>query len=86
MQRARNIIFAMQPAPIQISYMKNLDVLDPSCQPKRSTYGLPEDKFIFVSSNQLHKTDLDIFSTCCNTLNEYQTDALWLLRFQLLAR
>ncbi|KAL7204924.1 hypothetical protein ACSBR2_017943 [Camellia fascicularis] len=92
---ARNEIFAMQPAPIRVSYMgfpgttgasyihylvtdkfvspscfshiyseklvhlphcyfvndykqKNCDVLDPKCQPKRSDYGLPEDKFIFL--------------------------------------
>ncbi|GMN59702.1 hypothetical protein TIFTF001_028800 [Ficus carica] len=125
---ARNEIFAMQPAPIQISYMgfpgttgadyihylvtdefvspsrfshiysekivhlphcyfvndykqKNLDVLDPNCQPKRSTYGLPEDKFIFACFNQLYKMDPDIFNAWCNILKRVPNSALWLLRF-----
>ncbi|KAJ4822541.1 hypothetical protein Tsubulata_022391 [Turnera subulata] len=105
---ARNEIFAMQPAPVQVSYMgfpgttgatyidylvtdefvsptryahiyseklvhlphcyfvndykqKNLDVLDPNCQHKRSDYGLPEDT--------------------CNILKRVPNSALWLLRF-----
>ncbi|KAG2726336.1 hypothetical protein I3843_01G103100 [Carya illinoinensis] len=125
---ARNEIFAMQPAPIQISYMgfpgttgasyihylvtdefvspscfshiyseklvhlphcyfvndykqKNCDVLDPKCQPKRSDYGLPEDKFIFACFNQLYKMDPDIFNTWCNILKRVPNSALWLLRF-----
>ncbi|XP_022761810.1 probable UDP-N-acetylglucosamine--peptide N-acetylglucosaminyltransferase SEC isoform X3 [Durio zibethinus] len=125
---ARNEIFAMQPAPIQISYMgfpgttgasnihylvtdefvsplrfshiyseklvhlphcyfvndykqKNLDVLDPNCLPKRSDYGLPEDKFIFACFNQLYKMDPDIFTTWCNILKRVPNSALWLLRF-----
>ncbi|KAL0358434.1 UNVERIFIED_CONTAM: putative UDP-N-acetylglucosamine--peptide N-acetylglucosaminyltransferase SEC [Sesamum angustifolium] len=116
---ARNEIFAMQPAPVQVSYMgfpgttgatyihylvtdefvspmcyshiysekivhlphcyfvndykqKNLDVLDPSCQPKRSDYGLPEDKFIFACFNQLYKMDPEIFTTWCNILKRVQ--------------
>ncbi|KAK4585603.1 hypothetical protein RGQ29_023025 [Quercus rubra] len=125
---ARNEIFAMQPAPIQISYMgfpgttgasyihylitdefvspsrfshiyseklvhlphcyfvndykqKNCDVLDLKCQPKRSDYGLPEDKFIFACFNQLYKMDPDIFNTWCNILKRVPNSALWLLRF-----
>ncbi|EOY05087.1 Tetratricopeptide repeat (TPR)-like superfamily protein isoform 2 [Theobroma cacao] len=125
---ARNEIFAMQPAPIQISYMgfpgttgasyihylvtdefvsplrfshiyseklvhlphcyfvndykqKNRDVLDPKCLPKRSDYGLPEDKFIFACFNQLYKMDPDIFTTWCNILKRVPDSALWLLRF-----
>ncbi|XP_041011702.1 probable UDP-N-acetylglucosamine--peptide N-acetylglucosaminyltransferase SEC [Juglans microcarpa x Juglans regia] len=125
---ARNEIFAMQPAPIQISYMgfpgttgasyihylvtdefvspsrfshiyseklvhlphcyfvndykqKNCDVLDPKCQPKRSDYGLPEDKFIFACFNQLYKMDPDIFNAWCNILKRVPNSALWLLRF-----
>ncbi|XP_051116710.1 probable UDP-N-acetylglucosamine--peptide N-acetylglucosaminyltransferase SEC [Andrographis paniculata] len=125
---ARNEIFAMQPAPIQVSYMgfpgttgasyihylvtdefvspmryshiysekivhlphcyfvndykqKNLDVLDPSCQPKRSDYGLPEDKFIFACFNQLYKMDPEVFTTWCNILKRVPNSALWLLRF-----
>lgn len=125
---ARNEIFAMQPAPIQISYMgfpgttgasyihylvtdefvspscfshiyseklvhlphcyfvndykqKNRDVLDLKCQPKRSDYGLPEDKFIFACFNQLYKMDPDIFNTWCNILKRVPNSALWLLRF-----
>lgn len=125
---ARNEIFAMQPAPIQVSYMgfpgttganyihylvtdefvspmcyshiysekivhlphcyfvndykqKNLDVLDPSSQHKRSDYGLPEDKFIFACFNQLYKMDPEIFTTWCNILKRVPNSALWLLRF-----
>ncbi|GAB4851861.1 hypothetical protein Ancab_031260 [Ancistrocladus abbreviatus] len=125
---ARNEIFAMQPAPIQVSYMgfpgtmgatyihylvtdefvspthlshiyseklvhlphcyfvndykqKNRDVLDSSCLPKRSDYGLPEDKFIFACFNQLYKMDPDIFNTWCNILKRVPNSALWLLRF-----
>ncbi|XP_024982517.1 probable UDP-N-acetylglucosamine--peptide N-acetylglucosaminyltransferase SEC [Cynara cardunculus var. scolymus] len=125
---ARNEIFAMQPAPIQVSYMgfpgttganyiqylvtdefvspfklvhiyseklvhlphcyfvndykqKNLDVLDPNCQPKRSAYGLPDDKFIFACFNQLYKMDPEIFMHWCNILKRVPNSALWLLRF-----
>ncbi|THG16613.1 hypothetical protein TEA_025965 [Camellia sinensis var. sinensis] len=125
---ARNEIFAMQPAPIQVSYMgfpgttgasyihylvtdefvsptclsniyseklvhlphcyfvndykqKNRDILDPSCTPKRSDYGLPEDKFIFACFNQLYKMDPEIFVTWCNILKRVPNSALWLLRF-----
>ncbi|KAI3738823.1 hypothetical protein L2E82_29007 [Cichorium intybus] len=125
---ARNEIFAMQPAPIQVSYMgfpgttgahyiqylvtdefvsplnlshiyseklvhlphcyfvndykqKNLDVLDPNSRPNRSTYGLPEDKFIFACFNQLYKMDPEIFTTWCNILKRVPNSALWLLRF-----
>ncbi|XP_071736381.1 probable UDP-N-acetylglucosamine--peptide N-acetylglucosaminyltransferase SEC [Rutidosis leptorrhynchoides] len=125
---ARNEIFALQPAPIQVSYMgfpgttganyiqylvtdefvsptrfahiyseklvhlphcyfvndykqRNLDVLDPSCKPKRSAYGLPENKFIFGCFNQLYKMDPEIFITWCNILKRVPNSALWLLRF-----
>ncbi|ESQ49664.1 hypothetical protein EUTSA_v10019996mg [Eutrema salsugineum] len=125
---ARNEIFAMQPAPIQVSYMgfpgttgatyidylvtdefvsplqyshiyseklvhlphcyfvndykqKNQDVLDPNSKPKRSDYGLPEDKFIFACFNQLYKMDPEIVNTWCNILKRVPNSALWLLRF-----
>ncbi|XP_057479799.1 probable UDP-N-acetylglucosamine--peptide N-acetylglucosaminyltransferase SEC [Actinidia eriantha] len=125
---ARNEIFAMQPAPIQVSYMgfpgttgasyihylvtdefvsptrfshiyseklvhlphcyfvndykqKNRDVLDPNCQPKRSDYGLPNDKFIFACFNQLYKMDPEIFTTWCNILKRVPNSAIWFLRF-----
>ncbi|XP_059665673.1 probable UDP-N-acetylglucosamine--peptide N-acetylglucosaminyltransferase SEC isoform X2 [Cornus florida] len=125
---ARNEIFAMKPAPIQVSYMgfpgttgaafidylvtdefvsplhsahiyseklvhlphcyfvndykqKNLDVLDPNCDHKRSDYGLPEDKFIFACFNQLYKMDPEILDTWCNILKRVPNSAIWLLRF-----
>ncbi|KAK9735636.1 hypothetical protein RND81_04G216800 [Saponaria officinalis] len=125
---ARNEIFAMQPAPIQVSYMgfpgttgatyidylvtdefvspfrsahiyseklvhvphcyfvndykqKNRDLLDPNCRPKRSDYGLPEDKFLFACFNQLYKMDPEIFTTWCNILKRVPNSALWLLKF-----
>ncbi|KNA11934.1 hypothetical protein SOVF_130120 [Spinacia oleracea] len=125
---ARNEIFAMQPAPIQVSYMgfpgtmgasyidylvtdefvspfrsahiyseklvhlphcyfvndykqKNRDLLEPNCHPKRSDYGLPEDKFLFACFNQLYKMDPEIFTTWCNILKRVPNSALWLLKF-----
>nr|GEW86033.1 probable UDP-N-acetylglucosamine--peptide N-acetylglucosaminyltransferase SEC [Tanacetum cinerariifolium] len=60
---------------------KNLDVLDSNCQPKRSAYGLPENKFIFGCFNQLYKMDPEIFITWCNILKRVPNSALWLLRF-----
>ncbi|CAM8896131.1 unnamed protein product [Rhodiola kirilowii] len=125
---ARNEIFAMQPAPIQISYMgfpgttgasyihylvtdefvsplkfesmyseklvhlphcyfvndykqKNREVLDLKCQPTRSDYGLPENKFLFACFNQLYKMDPGIFNTWCNILKRVPNSAMWLLRF-----
>ncbi|KAI7725413.1 hypothetical protein M8C21_020234 [Ambrosia artemisiifolia] len=45
------------------SVAKNLDVLDRNCQPKRSAYGLPKNKFIFGCFNQLYKMDPEIFMT-----------------------
>lgn len=42
---------------------KNQDVLDPNSKPKRSDYGLPEDKFIFACFNQLYKMDPEIVNT-----------------------
>ncbi|KAH0635088.1 hypothetical protein KY284_037874 [Solanum tuberosum] len=123
----RSEIFAMQPAPIQVSYMgfpgttgatyidymitdefvspmnyahyseklvhlphcyfvsdykqKNRNVLYPNSQPKRSDYGLPEDKFIFACFNQLNKMDPEIFTTWCNILKRVPKSVLWLLRF-----
>ncbi|XP_021772726.1 probable UDP-N-acetylglucosamine--peptide N-acetylglucosaminyltransferase SEC isoform X2 [Chenopodium quinoa] len=125
---ARNEIFAMKPAPIQVSYMgfpgtmgasyidylvtdefvspfcsahiyseklvhlphcyfvndykqKNRDLLDPNCHPKRSDYGLPEDKFLFACFNQLYKMDPEIFTAWCNILKSVPNSALWLLKF-----
>lgn len=125
---ARNEIFAMQPAPVQVSYMgfpgtmgatyidylvtdefvspsrlahiyseklvhlphcyfindykqKNRDLLDPNSRPKRSDYGLPEDKFLFACFNQLYKMDPEIFTTWCNILKRVPNSALWLLKF-----
>ncbi|CAH1416986.1 unnamed protein product [Lactuca virosa] len=60
---------------------KNLDVLDVNRQPKRSAYGLPENKFIFACFNQLYKMDPEIFITWCNILKRVPNSALWLLRF-----
>jgi predicted O-linked N-acetylglucosamine transferase (SPINDLY family) len=53
------IVFSLGNLVIQ----KNQDVLDPNCQPKRSDYGLPEDKFLFACFNQLYKMDPEIFNT-----------------------
>ncbi|CAI9265850.1 unnamed protein product [Lactuca saligna] len=61
--------------------LKNLDVMDVNCQPKRSAYGLLENKFIFSCFNQLYKMDPEIFITWCNILKRVPNSALWLLRF-----
>ncbi|GBG87941.1 hypothetical protein CBR_g46307 [Chara braunii] len=125
---ARNEIFALQPAPIQVSYMGfpsttgasyiqylitdeivsppryahyyseklaylphcyfvndykrcNMDVLDANKLPKRSDYGLPEDRVLYCCFNQLYKTDPNIFARWCNILKRVPNSALWLLRF-----
>jgi protein O-GlcNAc transferase len=36
--------------------------------PRRTEFGLPEDKIIFSCSNQLYKYDPDTFTTWCNIL------------------
>lgn len=42
------------------------DVLNKALLPRRSEFGLPEDKVIFSCSNQLYKYDPDTFTTWCN--------------------
>ncbi|MCD7464904.1 hypothetical protein HAX54_000174 [Datura stramonium] len=64
----------------QLQSRKNFDVLDPKCQPKRSDYGLPEDKFIFACFDQLYKMDPEIFITWFNILKRVPNSVLWLLR------
>eukprot|EP00271_Cylindrocystis_brebissonii_P018972 TRINITY_DN555_c1_g1_i1.p1 TRINITY_DN555_c1_g1~~TRINITY_DN555_c1_g1_i1.p1 ORF type:complete len:434 (+),score=67.76 TRINITY_DN555_c1_g1_i1:232-1533(+) len=125
---ARNDVFALRPAPIQVSYMgfpgttgadyidylvtdkvvsprslahiyseklvhvpncyfvndykqRDMDVLDKSSLPRRSTYGLPEDKFLFACFNQLYKMDPEIVTTWCSILKRVPNSALWLLLF-----
>jgi protein O-GlcNAc transferase len=36
--------------------------------PRRTEFGLPEDKIIFSCSNQLYKYDPDTFTTWCSIL------------------
>jgi protein O-GlcNAc transferase len=43
-------------------------VLNKALLPRRSEFGLPEDKIIFSCSNQLYKYDPDTFTTWCNIL------------------
>lgn len=59
----------------------NRDVLDPQNAPKRSDYGLPEDKFLFCCFNQLYKMDPQTFGRWCSILKRVPNSALWLLRF-----
>eukprot|EP00826_Nyctotherus_ovalis_P038830 TRINITY_DN3668_c0_g3_i2.p1 TRINITY_DN3668_c0_g3~~TRINITY_DN3668_c0_g3_i2.p1 ORF type:complete len:442 (+),score=73.70 TRINITY_DN3668_c0_g3_i2:1716-3041(+) len=124
----RNEIFALKPAPVQVSYMgfcstmgaKYIDymgadktvipevytnfyeekiiwlphsyfvndyaqsmrfVLDESNRPKRSDYGLPEDKFIYANFNQIYKIDPDTFDVWMRILKKTPNSILWLLRF-----
>lgn len=44
------------------------EVLNKAMLPRRTEFGLPEDKIIFSCSNQLYKYDPDTFTTWCNTL------------------
>eukprot|EP00743_Colponemidia_sp_Colp-15_P004671 GILK01005033.1.p1 GENE.GILK01005033.1~~GILK01005033.1.p1 ORF type:complete len:1026 (-),score=121.59 GILK01005033.1:209-3286(-) len=126
---SRNEIFALRPAPIQLSYMgfpgsmgaDYIDYLvsdrivtpdqytqfysesilwmphsyfvndykqsaryaleDFSKRPKRSDYGLPEDKFIFGNFNQLYKIDPVTFDVWMRILHRAPNSVLWLLRF-----
>eukprot|EP00775_Hariotina_reticulata_P003146 gene3146-3423_t len=57
------------------------DVLNKAALPRRSEFGLPEDKVIFSCSNQLYKYDPDTFTTWCNILKRVPDSVLWLLRF-----
>ncbi|WIA37736.1 hypothetical protein OEZ86_014614 [Tetradesmus obliquus] len=57
------------------------DVLNKALLPRRSEFGLPEDKVIFSCSNQLYKYDPDTFTTWCNILKRVPDSVLWLLRF-----
>ncbi|CAD7702322.1 unnamed protein product [Ostreobium quekettii] len=58
-----------------------LDTLDESKMPRRSDFGLPEDKIIYSSSNQLYKYDPETFDTWCRILKRVPNSVLWLLRF-----
>lgn len=44
------------------------EVLNKAMLPRRTEFGLPEDKIIFSCSNQLYKYDPDTFTTWCNIL------------------
>lgn len=57
------------------------DVLDKASLPRRSDFGLPEDKIIYSCSNQLYKYDPETFETWCNVLKRVPSSVLWLLRF-----
>jgi len=57
------------------------DTLDESKMPKRSDFGLPEDKIIYSCSNQLYKYDPETFATWCRILKRVPNSILWLLRF-----
>eukprot|EP01025_Chloroclados_australasicus_P009187 TRINITY_DN13536_c0_g2_i1.p1 TRINITY_DN13536_c0_g2~~TRINITY_DN13536_c0_g2_i1.p1 ORF type:complete len:949 (-),score=123.37 TRINITY_DN13536_c0_g2_i1:1866-4712(-) len=59
----------------------HLDVLDESKLPKRAEFGLPEDRIIYSSSNQLYKYDPDTFNAWCNIIKRVPNSVLWLLRF-----
>lgn len=125
---ARNEVFALQPAPIQVSYMGFCGTmgadyiqymvgdrtvipqscrhgytesvmymphsyfvndhkqtaqaaLDPDVGPKRSDYGVPEDKFVFANFNQIYKIDPAVFRTWMRILKRVPHSCLWLLRF-----
>lgn len=124
---ARNEIFALQPAPVQVAYLGFPGTLGASYiqfmiadrvvvplqltqhytekmiymphsyfvndhaqsseyvlkddRPTRQEFGLPTDKFIFASFNQLYKIDHHIFKIWMSILKRVPYSVLWLLRF-----
>ncbi|XP_065668956.1 UDP-N-acetylglucosamine--peptide N-acetylglucosaminyltransferase 110 kDa subunit isoform X1 [Hydra vulgaris] len=50
-------------------------------QMTRSTYGLPEDAFVYCNFNQLYKIDPATFESWCNILKRVPNSVMWLLRF-----
>merc|ERR1740131_811156 len=50
-------------------------------QMARSTYGLPDDAFVYCNFNQLYKIDPGTFESWCTILKRVPNSVLWLLRF-----
>ena len=50
-------------------------------QMARSTYGLPDNAFVFCNFNQLYKIDPATFESWCNILKRVPNSVMWLLRF-----
>ena len=50
-------------------------------RPKRSHYGLPEDKFIFANFNQLYKLDPLTFKVWMDILKDVPNSVIWLLEY-----
>ena len=50
-------------------------------RPKRSDYGLPEDKFIFANFNQLYKCDPMTFKVWMHILKNVENSVLWILEY-----
>jgi len=50
-------------------------------QMTRSTYGLPDNAFVYCNFNQLYKIDPETFDSWCNILKAVPNSVLWLLRF-----
>ena len=59
----------------------HLEVLDEANLPRRSEFGIPEDRIVYSCSNQLYKYDPETFNTWCNILKRVPNSVLWLLRF-----
>lgn len=56
------------------------DVLNKASLPRRSEFGLPEDKIVFSCANQLYKYDPETFAVWCRILQRVPNSVLWLLR------
>ena len=50
-------------------------------QMSRSSYGLPDDAFVFCNFNQLYKIDPQTFKSWCNIMKKVPNSVMWLLRF-----
>lgn len=47
--------------------------------PQRSTYGLPDDAFVYCSFNNNHKFTVEMFAAWMRVLNQVSNSVLWLL-------
>ena len=55
-------------------------------RPKRSDYGLPEDKFIFANFNQFYKLDPMTFEVWMDILKAVPDSVLWILEYPIDAK
>lgn len=62
-------------------YMQTSPQVFDRVRPKRSDFGLPEDKFIFANFNQLYKLDPLTFKVWMDILKAVPDSILWILEY-----